>query len=126
MTRWVLLRHDLPNGSHHFDWLIELPIWGEHRLLAWRLETPAPIEPDAPSFRAEPIPLHRAHYLTFEGPLSGGRGRVTRIAAGPGRLLARTPDACRIEIEHAGAHIRFAGAPARAASLFEFTRQPPA
>lgn len=38
--------------------------------------------PEARSFRAQRLGEHRAAYLTYEGPVSGGRGRVTRVAAG--------------------------------------------
>lgn len=33
-------------------------------------------------FRAERLADHRREYLTYEGPVSGGRGRVRRVAEG--------------------------------------------
>jgi len=125
MTRWALLRHDLPDGSHHFDWLIERPIWGEHRLLAWRLESPAPVNRTIPSFRARRIPLHRAVYLTFEGPIGRSRGSVTRIADGAGRVAANTPGGSEIEIRTTNATERFVGVRDGRSELFTFTRGAP-
>lgn len=88
MTRAVLLRHEMPNGTGHFDLLIELPEErrsadaGERTLLAFRAD--ARIDLLAPGSRADAqrIPDHRALYLEFEGDITGGRGRVTRLAAG--------------------------------------------
>ncbi|MCC7388292.1 MAG: hypothetical protein IT431_05945 [Phycisphaerales bacterium] len=92
MPRAVVLRHDLPDGSHHFDWLLE-PTPGdagdERVLIAWRL----PVAPPAPSGRFEAVRLepHRRLYLTYEGPIAGGRGTVARVASGTGEILADTP-----------------------------------
>lgn len=98
MPRTVVLRHDLPDGSHHYDWLIE-PMGSaaapaadptadpdRRELIAWRL-------PDAPdtsagtSITADRLPPHRRRYLDYEGPISGDRGRVRRIAQGRAEIL---------------------------------------
>ena len=92
MPRAVVLRHDLPDGSHHFDWLFE-PEPGddedERVLISWRL----PVAPPAPIGRFEAARLgpHRRLYLTYEGPIPGGRGTVTRVASGTGQILADAP-----------------------------------
>lgn len=80
MMRSVVLEHRLPDGSRHFDWMIERPDPGvERRLWTWRTEA----RPDrVEAFAGEQIGNHRVVYLEFEGELSGGRGRVTRVAAG--------------------------------------------
>ncbi|MEQ8316033.1 MAG: hypothetical protein RIE77_09175 [Phycisphaerales bacterium] len=76
--RTVVLRHDLPDGSHHFDWMLETDADGP--LLTFRLDRD--ISQDSDSFVAEPIGDHRRRYLDYEGPISGDRGSVTRIAEG--------------------------------------------
>ncbi len=124
MTRTALLRHDLPDGSHHYDWLVELPIWGEHRLLCWRVATPAPITQDAPTFRADILPLHRASYLTHEGPIPGNRGTVRRLAEGPCRVLMRTSARVTIAAAFAGSWSRFQGDRRSDAPTFHFVRHP--
>lgn len=84
----VLLRHDLPDGSFHFDWMIEgpqrlpAPPSPEDRcLMTFRLQQ-RPDDPRVQTFEAERLEDHRRHFLTFEGELTGGRGRVSRLASG--------------------------------------------
>ncbi|QEG40138.1 hypothetical protein UC8_21440 [Roseimaritima ulvae] len=49
-------------------------------LLTWAVEhMPAVGQPPQPALR---LPLHRAVYLDYEGPVSGDRGRVIRVQAG--------------------------------------------
>ncbi len=38
-----------------------------------------------------PLPDHRREYLDYEGPVSGDRGHVRRVAAGSFELLRDTP-----------------------------------
>ena len=73
MPRYVILRHDWPEP--HFDLLLEAgPV-----LKAWRL----PAEPTPGEWvPAEPNADHRRLYLDYDGPVSGGRGEVSRYAAG--------------------------------------------
>lgn len=73
MLRFVLLEHDHP--SLHYDLMIE---WGG-MLRTWRLDR-IPTEPA--SIPATPLPDHRMDYLEYEGPVSGGRGVVSRIDFG--------------------------------------------
>lgn len=86
MTRTVLLRHTLPDGSWHYDWMVERPVRDEHRLVTFRTRERVD-RADEIEFDAERISDHRAAYLDFEGELSGGRGRVERVAAGNARDL---------------------------------------
>jgi hypothetical protein len=78
MTRYVVLRHDTPPGSPrplHWDLLLTD---GPH-LRAWALaEEPQAGRPIA----AVLLPNHRLAYLDYEGPVSGGRGDVSRWDAG--------------------------------------------
>lgn len=87
MRRFVVLKHRMPDGSEHFDWMLEL---GESRspddrtLLTFRTDG-VPTEDE--SFDAERIGDHRALYLAYEGEIDGGRGRVTRLVAGRAEVL---------------------------------------
>ncbi|VAX40121.1 hypothetical protein MNBD_PLANCTO03-1521 [hydrothermal vent metagenome] len=98
MCRTVVLRHELPDGSHHFDWLFEPeetdPADPEARvLLTWRLPTPPPPPHEAGSstLAAIRLPLHRLLYLDYQGPIEGGRGSVQQVASGQAEILADTP-----------------------------------
>ena len=83
MERTVLLRHEVAEGAGHFDWLIERPDGG--RLIAFRVRER--IDEGARAWEGERIADHREAYLEFEGEVSGGRGRVTRVAAGVCRVV---------------------------------------
>lgn len=115
----VVLLHQVSDGSSHYDWLIDVPsddydqaAWAAHppeRIPTFRLDidplSSAGVPPWAPAFRAERLGDHRRHYLSYEGPVSGGRGTVVRVNSGrvlamrdgPGRLIAV------IQTERAGA-----------------------
>lgn len=78
MPRFVLLWHELPEGfgrASHFDLMLEaggvLRTWA----LAEKPRAGVTVE-------AEALADHRLEYLEYEGPVSRGRGRVTRIDAG--------------------------------------------
>src|SRR5439155_2482683 len=73
MPRFVVLDHDHP--FPHWDFLLE----AGDVLRSWRLLA-EPVRGRA--IAAEPLPDHRRLYLDYEGPLSGGRGRVVRWDAG--------------------------------------------
>lgn len=79
-VRTVILRHTLPDGSWHHDWLIERP--GLALVPTWRTGRDRPDDPALPSFDALRIGEHRAHYLSHEGEVPGGRGSVVRVAEG--------------------------------------------
>jgi hypothetical protein len=71
--RFVILTHDHP--FVHWDLMLE----AGGTLRTWRLlAEPAPDR----IIGAEPLPDHRLHYLDYEGPVSSGRGTVTRWDAG--------------------------------------------
>lgn len=119
MPRAVILRHDLPDGTWHYDWMIERSIpdleprpgsGPERRLLTFRLDpapTPPPADPGGGPFEAVRLPDHRARYLEYEGPVSSDRGRVTRVASGPGRVLLDTPEEVVMACTLAGVARRF-------------------
>lgn len=74
----VLLRHDLPDGTHHFDWMLARDEHGP--LLTFRVDRDFSL--DSEPFEAEPIGDHRRAYLEYQGSISGGRGSVVRVAKG--------------------------------------------
>jgi hypothetical protein len=74
MPRFVILRHDSPRGEH-FDFMLE----AGGVLKTWAL----PHAPEAGvEMDCEALADHRLVYLDYEGPLSGGRGAVTRWDCG--------------------------------------------
>ncbi len=106
LPRFVLLRHDCPPDSgnpSHWDFMLQM---GEV-LWTWQLqelpdawvsvlglgETAGRVE-----VRANRLPDHRLVYLEYEGPVSGDRGTVRRIAAGSYQLLDRQPDRLKVEL----------------------------
>jgi hypothetical protein len=95
MPQFAVLTHDHP--FPHWDFLLET---GES-CRTWRLlEEPGP----GRTVPAEPLPDHRLHYLTHEGPVSRGRGTVARWDAGSFNWTEDTPD--RVEVELAGVFLR--------------------
>lgn len=77
--RFAVLLHQPPLDSTdrvHFDLLLE----HNGSLLTWRL----PIEPllEENRCQAKELSPHRLVYLTYEGPISGNRGTVKRVASG--------------------------------------------
>jgi hypothetical protein len=69
MPRYVILAHDHP--FPHWDFMLE----AGNVLQTWRLlAEPGPQRTVA----AERVADHRPAYLDYEGPVSGGRGNVTR------------------------------------------------
>ncbi len=90
MPRYVILEHDYP--QRHWDLLLES---GEV-LRAWKLA--APPQPGQ-VVRAEPSFDHRRIYLDYEGPISGGRGRVIRWDAGSFTWEADESDRVIVRLE---------------------------
>lgn len=86
MARMVLLLHEVPGGASHFDWLIQRP-GEEHeppttrRLISFRMRH-RPDDPSGVVLLGERMKDHRNAYLDYDGPVSGGRGSVRRVARG--------------------------------------------
>lgn len=88
--RCALLRHDLPDGTSHIDWLIEpAQTANVHRddperrdVLTFRVDGRPDTLQVGQTIRAERIADHRRMYLTYEGPVPGDRGQVARVRAG--------------------------------------------
>lgn len=89
MPRHVILEHDHPHL--HWDFMLE----AEGLLRTWRLAAP----PTGPGrIAAVPLSGHRLAYLDYEGPVSGGRGRVVRWDAGTFTWLVDTPEQLEVEL----------------------------
>lgn len=89
MARFVILTHDWP--APHWDFLVE----AGGVLRAWRLLAEPALDADTP---AEPNGDHRLLYLDYEGPVSGGRGSVSRWDAGACVWLTAEPDYVIIQL----------------------------
>ena len=95
MPRFAVLEHDHP--TLHWDLLLE---HGDV-LLTWRLSTPP--TPGA-AVDAEKAFDHRLVYLDYEGPVSGGRGSVTRWDGGTFDWDVHEAD--RVTVRLAGGRLR--------------------
>lgn len=102
----VLLRHVTRRGLHH-DWLMAEPhtwhvpsagLWAARVLPSHRHWA------DWGTWPLQRIANHRRTYLTYEGPLTRGRGYVSRVAEGYVVPLLWTSD--RIVIDLAMQHCR--------------------
>src|SRR5687768_6328743 len=93
--RYVVLHHT-GHGEPHYDVMIESEP-GAERLLTWR--SPAwPLVEGVPLMALGP---HRRAYLETEGPVSGGRGQVRRVAHGTCSISeSRQPVMARFNDDH--------------------------
>lgn len=92
MPRFVVLEHDHP--QLHWDLMLEVgPI-----LRTWRLAAP-PCHGEA--IDATSVFDHRLLYLDYEGPITGGRGRVVRWDRGvyTGQVQGELPIVVQLEGE---------------------------
>ncbi len=88
--RFVVLEHQW-NGVH-WDFMLE----AGGVLRTWAIDEPIKGGADLP---ARALGDHRLAYLTYEGPISGERGRVSRIAEGTYQALEWGPDRVRVRLE---------------------------
>jgi hypothetical protein len=95
MPRFALLEHDYP--TLHWDFLLEQ---GDV-LLTWRLSAPLQSGAVLDALKAFD---HRRLYLDYEGPVSGGRGQVTRWDGGTFDWEVRQPGCMAVRL--CGARLR--------------------
>ncbi|MEM7228079.1 MAG: hypothetical protein AAF432_04610 [Planctomycetota bacterium] len=88
----VQLRHTLPDGTWHIDWMLAMDM-NDSPLRTFRLPAPLHVMPADTSMALESLPDHRRAYLEYEGPISGDRGEVKRIATGVWAVSQEAPDA---------------------------------
>jgi len=91
MPRFVILHHDHP--FVHWDFLLE----NGKNCRTWRVLS----EPTAELTEcdAELLPDHRLFYLDYEGPVSGDRGKVTRIDGGEFDWQINRPTCCQVFVQ---------------------------
>ncbi len=80
----VLLEH-ARRRDRHYDWLFEDPaatVGPADSLVTFRAAVPWRHWSAAGRVALNPLPAHRRRYLTYQGPLSDGRGTVRRVARG--------------------------------------------
>jgi hypothetical protein len=109
--RFVLLEHTPGDAApaaesdwgagRHFDLMLEVDTDGP--LATWRLDCNPFVEPRG---RAAAIADHRRAYLTYEGPLTGGRGSVRRMEAGEAEVVERAGSGLRAILCGNGGSIR--------------------
>ncbi|MEL6796692.1 MAG: hypothetical protein AAFO89_07690 [Planctomycetota bacterium] len=95
--RTTVLKHTLPDGSWHVDWLIEVDETPRPRVPTFRLAD-RPDQLRVPTFTAERLTDHRRLYLDYEGPVSGGRGHVERLSTGRVINVALAEDEIQLQV----------------------------
>jgi hypothetical protein len=94
MPRYVVLQHLMPPSSgreSHYDLMLER----DGMLLTWAItELPQAGLRTA----AKRLPDHRPAYLDYEGPVSGDRGEVRRVAAGEYRCRVVREERLLVEL----------------------------
>ncbi len=105
MPRFVLLFHECPAdlaAPGHWDFMLQR----DAALRTWRLlELPASWQRGLATFLAADSSIaatrladHRLAYLDYQGPVSGGRGAVTRVDCGEYRVDFEDDGALRVEL----------------------------
>lgn len=101
----AILLHTPPPGAAwraHFDFLVEppepFPGADAGRLWTARMDLSPAEWAKAGTFPLVALPPHRRDYLTYEGPVSGGRGNVKRVDAGEAAAKFWTADAIELEL----------------------------
>ena len=100
--RFVIQFHDAPDGPH-YDLMLE----DEGALATWRVEEMPGGPGRAGPMRAEKLSDHRLAYLSYGGPVSGGRGTVRIADAGTFAVLERREDLWRVELAGGAVRGRF-------------------
>ncbi|MEM6258891.1 MAG: hypothetical protein AAGI37_11315 [Planctomycetota bacterium] len=103
----AILEHTTAAGVHH-DWLIEDPrLPNPHapdtKLWTARVTPPPHHWPGLKRFDLTVIPPHRRTYFDYQGPVSGNRGFVKRLAKGTclTAIWSRARIVMRVQTEHA-------------------------
>ena len=93
--RYVVLRHE-GIAEPHFDLMFEFE--PDLPLRTWQ----SPVWPITKRTRLTPLAPHRPAYLDYEGPVSGGRGHVRRVAGGTFTFETPRPGMWEIVLSGAG------------------------
>lgn len=89
MPSFVVLEHDHP--IIHWDLMLDTG----GALRTWRLNA---LPQDGLTTDCQSLPDHRRDYLEYEGPVSGGRGYVTRVIAGQYEFLDESVAELRLRL----------------------------
>jgi hypothetical protein len=112
-------------GPEHYDLMLEMLEAGE-ALATWRLERDCLDLRPGEALAARKLPDHRRAYLSHQGPVSGGRGRVTQVHAGTYETLDHRPDRLVVRLDSPGASAMFELArTAEPGDEWRITRWPP-
>jgi len=143
----VLLEHTLPDGTRHFDWLIEPVGGGPGSKLARYADATDPDEkcllsfrvmdridhPKTLAFPADQLPLHRRKYLDYQGDVAG-KGQVRRVCGGMVRkveVMGHEQDgvidaiSIRGKFTSGGQGVEYTWAGVREGDLWQFRRSAP-
>ncbi|XAL98896.1 hypothetical protein OT109_15075 [Phycisphaeraceae bacterium D3-23] len=105
--RFAILEHTTDPGVHH-DLLIEDPAQpdathdDDPALWTCRIDPPPNQWAALGTLTLTPLPPHRRRYLTYQGPVAGGRGSVRRVADGAAELTHWTDTEKTITLTIAG------------------------
>lgn len=81
--RFVVLRHtDWPGRPDHYDLMLQFAAGRDDDSAVLATFATSRDEFPAPGVPLKKIANHRRAYLSLQGPLSGGRGRVVRVDEG--------------------------------------------
>jgi len=97
--RFVIQFHDAPSGVH-YDLMLE----DGAALATWRLASMPAEAGRCGRMAARKLADHRLAYLSYEGPVSGGRGAVRIAESGTWVALERGESLWRVEL--AGESVR--------------------
>ena len=100
----AVLRHSSAKGRH-YDLMVLDPTAAPaitHRMWAARVALPPRDWARAGRLDLLALPPHREHYLTYQGPISGSRGRVVRIDAGTALARLWTPRRIVLDVRMRG------------------------
>ncbi len=95
MPRFVVLLHEMasgPRGPVHWDLMLE----HDGVLVTWAL---AQKPKSDHTIEADRLADHRLDYLTYEGPISGDRGTVSRFDSGEYKVVFSSEDRWMIEVK---------------------------
>jgi hypothetical protein len=104
----ALLRHTRDADDVHFDWLIAQDEAACEPLITLQVPRAVHEMTANETVVARRIPDHRTAYLTYEGPVSGDRGQVSRVARGEATLDAPPASASTIAVNWSTTTARYA------------------
>jgi len=90
-------------GADHYDFMLEI---GE-ALATWQIARNCMDLGEGESATARKLPDHRLAYLTYEGPVSGGRGQVRRVCQGTFKTLVDNHRRLVVQLDAPDGPVRF-------------------